>query len=157
MAQNLMNTPVTLDELKNHLHMFTSDFDSNLEMDLYAAVAKAEAFTNTNIRRVEQQVSVPFATKTEIPGYNVVVTDVKVDGSSVNFTLANGVLIVDAAVGTTLSYTVAKGYTNADCPADIKMAILLMAAKFFNNPVDSVENLPSASQALLHPYKLYCL
>ena len=74
-----------------------------------------------------------------------------------NFTLANGVLIVDAAVGTTLSYTVAKGYTNADCPADIKMAILLMAAKFFNNPVDSVENLPSASQALLHPYKLYCL
>ena len=151
------NAPVTLDELKNHLHMFTSDFDSSLELNLRAAVAKAESYTNTCIWQVEQQVSVPFAKKVEVPGYNVVLSDVKVDGENVNFTFDSGVLAIDSPEGATLTYTVTQGYSSENCPVDIKMAILLIAAKFFNNPVDSVEQLPTASQALLHPYKVYCI
>ena len=40
-------------------------------------------------------------------------------------------------------------------PFDIKAAIMLMAAKLFNNPVDSVETLPSAAKNLLRPYRSY--
>jgi hypothetical protein len=75
----------------------------------------------------------------------------------VNFTFDSGVLTVDSPEGATLTYTVTQGYSSENCPVDIKMAILLIAAKFFNNPVDSVEQLPTASQALLHPYKVYCI
>ena len=37
--------------------------------------------------------------------------------------------------------------------ADIKTAILLTASKYFNNPVDSVETLPSVATNLLGQYR----
>lgn len=159
MAQITKSTipPVTLDEFKNHLHMFTNDFDSNLELDLRAAIAKAEGFINAAIWQVSQQVSVPFVKKVNVAGYNAVVSNVKVDGQEVAYTYIEGIIEVESTQGKVLTYDVTKGYTNADCPDAIKMAILLIASKFFNSPVDSVENLPSASQSLLHPYKNYNL
>jgi hypothetical protein len=32
-------------------------------------------------------------------------------------------------------------------------AVMLIAAAMFNNPIDSVEQLPKASQMLLRPYR----
>lgn len=151
------NAPVTVDELKNHLHIYTQDFDAALEMNIRAAVAKAESYINAHIWQVEQLISVPFALKTTVAENVTNVIAVQVDEWDVNFTLDNGVLTVEDVKGEVLTYIATKGYSNEECPADIKMAILLIAAKFFNNPVDSVENLPSASQALLHPYKNYCI
>lgn len=153
-----IDAPVSVDELKNHLHLYNYDFDSNLDMNIRAAVAKAESYINAHIWQVEQRVFVPFALKTTVANDVTDVADVEVDGQAVNFTYDLGVVTVeDMQGGKVLSYTAIKGYSNENCPADIKMAILLIAAKFFNNPVDSVENLPSASQALLHPYKNYCI
>lgn len=147
--------PVTLEQLKNHLHMFTNDFDDALELNLRAAVAKAESFINSRIWHGTISESVPFRnTITVDPSAQI--TSVKVDGADVNFTLSNGVIQVDGQ-GKLLQYTATVGYTAQDCPVDIQMAILLIAAKFFNNPVDSVENLPSVSQNLLHPYRNYCI
>ena len=147
--------PVTLEQLKNHLHMFTNDFDDALELNLRAAVAKAESFINGRIWHGTISESVPFRnTITVDPSAQI--TSVKVDGTDVNFTLSNGVIQVDGQ-GKLLQYTATVGYTVQDCPVDIQMAILLIAAKFFNNPVDSVENLPSVSQNLLHPYRNYCI
>lgn len=152
-----IDAPVSVDELKNHLHLYTYDFDATLDMNIRAAVAKAESYINAHIWQVEQRVSVPFAYKTTVAQDVIDVADVEVDGQAVNYTYDMGVLTVKDEQGELLSYTAIKGYSSDNCPADIKMAILLIAAKFFNNPVDSVEQLPTASQALLHPYKVYCI
>lgn len=148
--------PVTLQMLKNHLHLFTNDFDESLEIDLMAAVAKGENYIGSAIWHGVQTFSVPFVSSLQIPDPTAVVSEVKIDGNAVNFTFTDGVLKVDGR-GKVLTYTLTTGYTQEDCPADIKMAILLMAAKMFTTPVDSVVNLPNESQALLHPYRLYCL
>lgn len=148
--------PVTLEQLKNHLHMFTDAFDSDLELKLKAAVAKAENFINSRIWPGVLTESVPFDNTVTIKEPTAQVTSVTVDGNSVNFTAINGVIQVDGT-GKLLQYTAMVGYPAEDCPADIQMAILMIAAKMFNNPVDSVENLPSVSQNLLHPYRNYCI
>ena len=152
-----IDAPVSVDELKSHLHIYTYDFDTTLDMNIRAAVAKAEGYINAHIWQVEQYVSVPFAITTATAADVNSVADVQVDGHPVNYTYNQGVITVEGEQGKVLSYTATMGYTCGECPADIKMAILLIAARFFNNPVDGVENLPSASQALLHPYKNYCL
>lgn len=156
MAQIKRDTegPVTLEQLKNHLHMFTTDFDSTLMLNIRAAVAKSENYIGCAIWHAEQTVSVPFVNTVVIDEPTAQVIQVKVDGQEVNHMYLNGVLTVEGK-GKVLEYTMQVGYTAEECPADIQMAILLIAAKMFNNPVDSVENLPSASQNMLHPYKHY--
>lgn len=156
MAQIKRDTtgPVTLEQLKNHLHMFINDFDADLEMKLKAAVAKAENYISSRIWSGTLSVSVPFVNTIVIDEPSAQLIQVKVDGQEVNHMYLNGVLTVEGN-GKVLEYTMQVGYTAEECPADIQMAILLIAAKMFNNPVDSVENLPSASQNMLHPYKHY--
>lgn len=157
MAQIKKDTtgPVALEQLKNHLHMFADDFDAALELNLRAAIAKAESYINGRIWHGELTESVPFNNTVNVNDPTAIVTSVKVDGSDVNFTFSNGVIEVEGK-GKELAYTAEVGYLPEDCPADIQMAILMVAAKFFNNPVDSVETLPTASQHLLHPYRNYC-
>ena len=135
--------------------MFTDDFDWDLDMKIRAAVAKAESFINSRIWRCVITESVPFSNSIAVSDPTAQVNEVKVDGVPVNFTFRKGVIQVDGQ-GEELEYTITAGYTEEDCPVDIQMAILMIAAKFFNNPVDSIENLPSASQNLLHPYRNYC-
>lgn len=158
MAQIVKDTtgPVTLDQLKNHLHMMTYDFDMSLDMNIRAAVAKAESYINSRIWHCVVSDSVPFANDITVDEPTAVVTSVKVDGKDVNYTYNSNVIHVDG-LGEKIEYTYTAGYTLENCPIDIQMAILLIAAKFFNNPVDSVENLPSVSQNLLHPYRNYCI
>ena len=157
MAQIKKDTtgPVALEQLKNHLHMFTDDFDASLELNLRAAIAKAESYINGRVWHGELTESVPFNNSVTVNDPTAVVTSVKVDGSQVNFTFIGGVIKVEGQ-GKELTYTAQVGYLPEDCPVDIQMAILMIAAKFFNNPVDSVETLPTASQHLLHPYRNYC-
>lgn len=158
MAQIKRDTagPVTLEQLKNHLHMFDSDFDQQLLLNIRAAVAKCESYINGVIWPGQLVQSVPFVTPLQIQEPTAEVTAVEVDGKPVNFTWENGVLTVEGE-GKMLKYTARVGYSEEYCPPDIQMAVLLMAAKMFNNPVDSVENLPSASQSFLHPYRNYCI
>lgn len=148
--------PVTVEQLKSHLHMYTNDFDYTLDMNIRAAVAKAESFINSRIWHCTISESVPFDNTVTVRESTAQIISVKVDGQLVNHTFGRGVIQVDGQ-GKVLEYTASVGYTEEDCPADIKMAILLIAAKYFNNPVDSVENLPSVSQHLLHPYRNYCI
>lgn len=152
--QKDIQPPVTLQMLKNHLLMLTDDFDQQLEMDLRAAVAKSENYINGVIWHGVQTVSVPFVNTVEISEPTAVINQVKVDGQQVEFIFVNGILSVEGS-GKVLEYTLETGYMQEDCPVDIQMAILLIAAKYFNSPVDSVEQLPTASQHLLHPYKRY--
>lgn len=150
------NIPVvTLEEMKNHLHVTSNDFDSNLELNISSATAAAEAFISRPIYRIDDVYSVPFVSKVTLPEGYTEITDVKVDGNEVSFEILNNVLSVGVNEGERLTYCVVYGYTSQSCPADIKMAIMLMAARYFNNPVDSVEQLPKASTALLRTHKKY--
>ena len=152
--QKDIQPPVTLQMLKNHLHMFTDDFDQQLEINLRAAVAKSENYINGVIWHGVQTMSVPFVNTVEISEPTAVINQVMVDDQSVDFIFVNGILSIQGS-GKVLEYTLETGYVQEDCPSDIQMAILLIAAKFFNNPGDSVEKLPTVSQHLLHPYKRY--
>ena len=48
------------------------------------------------------------------------------------------------------------GYTQAsDVPANIKMAMLLMIGEMYEKRMDSVHRLPTASEYLLNPYRVF--
>ena len=48
------------------------------------------------------------------------------------------------------------GYTQAsDVPANIKMSMLLMIGEMYEKRVDSVHRLPTASEYLLNPYRVF--
>ena len=48
------------------------------------------------------------------------------------------------------------GYTKAsDVPANIKMAMLLMIGEMYEKRVDSVHRLPTASEYLMNPYRVF--
>lgn len=150
------NLPVTLNELKNHLHITSDDFDDTLLLNLRSATAAAESFTSMELRMRVETVSVPF-TKTFICPDDATINFVSVDGVSVSYEKVNNMVYVGVDKGEKMLYQLTFGYTDINCPEDIKMAILLSAARYFNNPVDSVEQLPKASTALLRRYKRYMI
>ena len=63
------------------------------------------------------------------------------------------ILLSPEVMGESLLVTYEAGM--ASVPFDMKAAILLSASKLFNNPVDSVESLPSVAKNLLRPYRSY--
>ena len=68
------------------------------------------------------------------------------------YTVDERTLLISSEVsGETLVVTYEAGLSQV--PFDMKAAILLTAAKLFNNPVDSVESLPSVAKNLLRPYR----
>lgn len=150
------NYPVTLDELKNHLHILSEDFDQSLWVNLRAATAAAESYIGRDIIRRVVGMSMPFSKTFTVADFTTV-ENVTVDGMNVEFTQVNNNVTILVDNGEVVRYTLVSGWEPADCPMDIKMAIMLMAAKYFNNPVDSVEQLPKASSALLKPFKNYMI
>ena len=146
---------VTLEEMKDHLHITSDDFDNTLTVNIESATASAEAFINKPICKVVDTYSVPFVKQITLPDGYTEIENVRVDGKEIPYEILNNVLSAGVNDGEMLTYGVVYGYTSQSCPADIKMAIMLMAAGYFNNPVDSVEQLPKASTALLKRHKKY--
>lgn len=150
------NCPVTLEEIKNHLHILSEDFDQTLWMNLRAATAAAESYIGRNIIRRVVNMSMPFSKTFTVADYSTV-ENVTVDGGDVEYTQVNNKVTLLVDNGKVVRCDVISGWLPEECPMDIKMAIMLMAAKYFNNPVDSVEQLPKASTSLLKPFKNYMI
>ena len=150
------NCPVTLDELKDHLHILSEDFDKSLSLNLRAATQAAQSYLGRDIIRTVTVVSMPFSKTFNIADFSAI-EDVQVDRKEVEYTQVNNTITLAVNSGELVEYKLVSGYTQEDCPEDIKMAILLIASKYFNNPVDSVEQLPKASTNLLKPYKNYMI
>jgi hypothetical protein len=74
---------------------------------------------------------------------NDIATDYSIVGRELRISAREGTMKVSYVAGM------------AQVPFDIKVAILLTASKLFNNPVDTVEALPSVSQNLLRPHRCY--
>ena len=146
-----------LQEFKSHIRMTSNDLDAELYAKLMAAVRHAEHHIGKVILRSEFVTTVPFASTLTLKAPGPVVESLEVDGVAVTgWSLDGTTLYVPSTVtGTTMTVTYEAGYTCI--PWDMKAAILMHGASLFNNPTDSVETLPKASQNLLRPYRSWGL
>lgn len=148
--------PVTLEQLKEHLRITSSDFDSNLTLLLKAAVASAEKYTGQVFQPGSFRFAGNFSGRIKTGVMPITgIASVRVDGNNLD---ADVVGIQDSVLcfpsdihGKSVMVEFEAGFPV--CPFDVAAAILLTAAKLFENPSDSVEQLPKASTNLLRPYK----
>lgn len=142
-----------LEDFKNHLRLTSDDLDGALQICLLAAVNAAEHHIGKVIALSDFSYAGPLV---QLPCRTplIEVAEVKVDGAEVGYEVKDGVLTLSEDVtGSVMTVRYTSGMNQV--PFDIKAAIMLMAAKLFNNPVDTVETLPSAAKNLLRPHRSY--
>lgn len=151
----------SLHELKEHLRILSNDQDDLLMSYLKAAARSAEHHIGRCLETSEFTLMAEFSQSVELPEIDsqyfplMEVLSVEADGQAVpaeHYSVAGGTLtFAEGVTGSTLKIKYkAGGYPVED---DIKAAIKLTASKYFNNPVDSVETLPSVATNLLRPYR----
>ncbi len=147
----------SLDDLKRHLRITSDDLDETLEMYLRAAIESAEHHIGRTISMSEFEYSGWFVRSFELAAPFKEIVTVEVDGvklTSDSYKVDMRTLLLSPEIqGESLKVVYKAGM--ASVPFDIKAAILLSASKLFNNPVDSVESLPSVAKNLLRPYRSY--
>ena len=141
--------------LKSHLRITANDLDGQLDMYLRAAVDSAEQFTGIVLVKSGMELEENFAKLLRLPLPLMSVEGVSVDGeelSSDDYTVTGGKPVFSEGVsGSVVQVSCTAGRTHME--EDIRAAIMLRAAKLFNNPADSAEMLISASDNLLTPYR----
>lgn len=125
-------------------------------MYLLAAIESAEHHIGSIIARSEFVYDGWFVRSFDMKGPGCELKSVDVDGESLDeaeYTVNRNTLLIsqDVTMCEKMTVTYVAGMTQV--PFDIKAAVLLIAAKLFNNPVDSVETLPSVAKNLLRPYR----
>ena len=125
-------------------------------MYLLAAIESAEHHIGIIIARSEFVYDGWFVRSFDMKGPGCELKSVDVDGESLDkaeYTVNHNTLLIsqDVTMCEKMTVTYVAGMTQV--PFDIKAAVLLIAAKLFNNPVDSVETLPSVAKNLLRPYR----
>ena len=146
-----------MSKLKGHLRITADDLDGDLLVKLLAAVNSAEHFIGRIIVESSIEDTLPFSSKVSLSRPLISVDGVKVDGvETPDFTadiFSGSLVFPDGMTG----YSVEVAYTAGmrQVPPDIVNAILLISSSLFANPMDSVETLPKASQALLRPHRTY--
>lgn len=146
-------------DLKIHLRITSNEQDVILYPCASAALRSAEHHigrclldsTITYEDKFSSVVALPYYDEDFFPIEEVV--SVKVDGNNESrYSIAGGTLTFEEGViGEAISIIYRCG--GVPMEPDIKAAIMLTASKFFNNPVDSVEALPSVAGNLLRAYR----
>lgn len=149
----------SLEDLKRHLRITSGDLDEILKTYLLSAINAAEHHIGKIIARSEFRWSGEFIGSFDLKGPGISMVSVTVDGEALNasrFSVKGRTLLFDQTVtGDKMEVSYTSGMKQV--PFDIKAAIMLYAARLFNNPVDSVESLPSVSKNLLRPYRTWGL
>ena len=150
---NIIQSPVTLEQAKRHLRITSNDFDADISGKLEAAITAAENYTGLMLREYEFSVTGDFARQIKTGIMPIKEASVKVDGNEVCGVdwEDSTVILPDTCNGSEIEIKILTGFDVF--PDDITAAILLVTGRLFENPADSVENLPKASSNLLNAYK----
>lgn len=152
--REIITTAVTLDELKTHLRIANNVFDVDLDSKLRAAHYAAEHHIGQVLMKSRFIESMQF-TGVQMLKYPVnEVESVTLNGEAIPYTVNNeGMLVIPGVHSGTLEVRYVSGADEVE--EDIKIAVMMLAADMFNNPVDRVETMPRASQMLLRPHRRY--
>ena len=150
---NIVQSPVTLEQAKRHLRITSNDFDADISGKLEAAITAAENYTGLMLREYEFSVTGDFTRQIKTGIMPIKEANVKVDGNEVCDVdwEDSTVILPDTCNGSEIEIKILTGFDVF--PDDITAAILLVTGRLFENPADSVENLPKASSNLLNAYK----
>lgn len=140
--------PVTLERFKKHLRLTVASFDDDLLSKLKAAFANAENYVGQYLIPSTLTITGDFASVT-VPNL-VDVQSVKSGGKEILYVNREDMILLDE--DTDIELVCTAGGCDKE---DILQAVLLIAAAMFSNPVDSVEQLPKASQMLLKPHRTW--
>lgn len=147
----------SLEDLKRHLRITSGDLDETLQPYLLAAINSAEHHIGKIIARSEFTYSGFFIRSLDLRGPGIVVKSVEVDGKTLgieDYDLDGRTLLISPnVIGKEMRMVYESGMQYVDF--DIKAAILLTAAKLFNNPADTVEAMPSVAKNLLRPHRSF--
>ena len=153
----LFPTDPSLASLRSHLRLTGPDLDAELSAKLLAAIRSAEATIGKIISPSILTDTVSFRSEVKLKGPVMEIQGVTLDGSALNdldFSLKGSRLVFRTGIkGEEVEITWKAGMDTI--PPDISSAILLKAARLFNNPGDSVETLNTASDNLLRPYRTW--
>ena len=149
----------SLNEFKLHLRITSNDQDALLMQYLKAAAVSAEHHIGRCLQASVYRFKGDFTDSVSLERIDDLyplekIVSVKVDGQPVEYQ-ENGkevILHPDVSGKVVEIEYIAHG---ASVEPDIKAAILLTAAKFYNDPVDSVETLPSVATNLLSQYRTW--
>jgi len=172
-----VNTPVSIEELKRQLRLEVdpSEWDVMLDMYITATVATFEQLTGRALMsRTMTMTGKPESNDIALKGWPVTtVVDVKyydaanalqtmaADNYELNLTVIPVTLhikampqLYDRFDAMTITYTA--GYASSkEVPADIRAAILVGAASKYEQPVDSIQSLPSVFYNIVNNNKLW--
>lgn len=147
----------TLEDLKRHLRITSGDLDETLQPYLLAAINVAEHQIGKVIAVSEMTDKRKFDHTVTLKGPVLEVVSVKVDDEEIQEAAwsleGRNLQVSEQVAGKKMEIVYEAGMSQV--PFDIKAAIMLIATKFFNNPSDSVEQLPSAAKNLLRPYRTW--
>lgn len=149
----------SLDDLKRHLRITSNDLDETLEVYLRAAIESSEHLIGKIIALSEFTYTGWFVRSFDMKGPWRSVKSVEVDGvklDEADYVIDKKTIIISSEI-TGREMTVVYESGMPQVPFDMKAAIMLAAARLFNNPADTVESLPSVAKNLLRPYRSYGL
>lgn len=152
-----------LQDLKDHLRLTDNSLDRMLLMYLKSAITQAEHTISrtlaSSVVTINVRASGEETIQIDLP-YGDDMTDVTIrrvtldDANYTDYTL-DGCCLTLPVSGVTGRIIVEYAVVVGQVEDDIRQAILLMAARHFNNPLDSVDSLPTASANLLAPYRTW--
>lgn len=166
--------PVSVTELKEDIGIYHTEKDNILLMNIKSATDYAERHTGRQLLPATWELHLdvftefvclkkcPVTSVTSIKYFDVnnteqtlvADTDYFVDLTEPAIVQFANVLMVYPRPDA-IKIRFASGYANAAAvPSLIKKSIILMAGSLYQNPVDSVENLPKASTNLLRQYRV---
>ena len=151
--------PVTLEAndllayFKKHIRMTSDDLDADLRENMMAAVEDSENHIGKVILQSEFVLTLPSVRAVRLKAPLVSVEGLEVDGTEVtDYTLDGTVLTPGPSVsGSSMTVRYVAGISKI--PHNLKKAVCLQAATYFNNPVDSVRMLTTASERILRHYR----
>lgn len=157
-TRNYLGIEPLLGEFRVHIRLTSTDLDGTLTSALKAGVNRAEHEISTVIAISQFTLQVPYHRSIKLRWPRVKVTSVKVDGEVVpnsEYHFQKDYLCFEKSVhGDNVEVVYTAGFEVI--PDDIKFAVFLLGARYFDNPTDTPEQIDRTAAAnLLRPYRTW--